>query len=378
MTTNLKTSIITIACIIFCHLASAQAKLSISGVVTAEKNLPVKSATVFLSGTKSFTATDDEGKFAFKALEPGVYKVVVKLHGYGANWANLMLQKDSDLKVKIHVKAPTPKADTLETSYDRAKKLEILEPNFLGLSDAGLASKILNPEVLNFKEDERKDRLEIVADDFLIIQNRELGYKITYLLKAFVYDRDKKIARYDGDGYFEDLPGGESAKQTWQQRRLHAYKGSLMHFARSVYKGADEPLKEGFLTQRLASEKIDFMLAFSSGSKRISADVISQPVAFDTLVSVIDDSSIALKFKKTMAVTYNPHKVASISKSVVPPGKKESVILVLNCSAIQIAQNEAVFDSRGNFVSNFPFRMLGFWDEMRVGDQLPFDYDPDK
>jgi hypothetical protein len=357
-------------------LATAQPRLSISGTVADEKNDIVKGATVFISGTQLITATDDKGQFGFYGLNAGTYQGVVKLMGYAPFTLNIMIrQKVNDVKISLKVNPFVLKEVVIGSDRDRSNKYDLFKDNFLGTTKNGRHCRMLNPEILTLKYNRKKNVLEATSDDFLIIENAELGYRIKYLLKAFEYHYNTGIANYDGEASFEDMEGADGLKQEWKKSRLKAYKGSLMHFLRAIYVSKDNALKEGFLTNTVFEETGKPCEHLNARMNRVLVD--PRQVGFDSLVTVIDTSFVSLNFHGGLFTVYYPKAVAKV-KAILTGGNGGKVWkpFVNDASILQMALKEAVIDSRGNFTNYHAFLIRGSWGEKRVGDQLPFEYQP--
>jgi hypothetical protein len=368
---------LTIITICISFFADAQSPLSISGTVVDEKDEIVKGATVFVSGTQLITATDDKGQFVFYGLRAGSYQVVVKLMGYATFAQNMMIrQKVNDLKISLKVNPFSLKEIVINNDRDRSNKYDLFKESFLGTTKNGRHCKILNPEIVNLTYNRKRRTLEATTDDFLIIENIELGYRIKYLLKAFEYHYNTTITNYDGETSFEDMDGPEELKQQWKKNRLKAYKGSLMHFLRAIYAGKDKALKEGFLTNTVFEETAKPWERLSVRMSRVLVD--PREVGFDTLVTVIDTSFISLKFHGGLFTVNYAKPVAKI-KSVITGGNGEKIwkSFINDASILQLALNEAIIDSRGSYTNYHAFLIRGSWGEKRVGDQLPFEYQPE-
>lgn len=79
------------------------------------------------------------------------------------------------------------------------------------------------------------------APQTLIIENKKLGYTIQYNLINFEADFKKKTTSYLGTSFFKE----NSSKKNIILNRMNAYKGSVMHFLRSLYNQDLE--KEGYI-----------------------------------------------------------------------------------------------------------------------------------
>jgi hypothetical protein len=108
--------------------------------------------------------------------------------------------------------------------------------NFIGKTDNSKACTITNPEVLKFYFYKKRNRLKVLASEPLQIVNMALGYKIKYALDSFVHEYGTEPGIYTGYPLFEEMAAVDSVQlSNWQENRLKAYNGSILHFMRSVY-----------------------------------------------------------------------------------------------------------------------------------------------
>jgi hypothetical protein len=350
--------------------AFAQGRYSVSGIVTDESGAIQKGATVFISGSQKITSTDNAGQFEFYDLNPGSYQLSVKLLGFYPFTENIQVH-DAAVKLNIKLKVKTivlnevviGNGDNWEANY------AIFKAQFLGTSDNARQCVITNPRVLSFGTAGR-NVLTADADEFLIVENKKLGYRVHYLLKDFKFDRKLLRTKLDGDTNFEELEGTPEMKIQWAQSRLAAYQGSLMHYLRSVY--TNKTVKEGFLTYQLY-ELADGKL----GMKSLKAD--SRLLKLDTITTVIDTSFISLKFT-AMQIVYDPERASSIQKSITDSLTRFNPVYnsgTYNVSSIlTLYLPKAIVDRKGSYTDYRTFLVQGNWGKRRVGDQLPFEYQP--
>ncbi|NNU34638.1 hypothetical protein HK413_12165 [Mucilaginibacter sp. S1162] len=64
-----------------------------------------------------------------------------------------------------------------------------------------------------FTYSKKKLLLGAESDNFLVIENRGLGYRVKFLLKDFKSDGINNIVSYGGQRLFEELPGSKSQKR---------------------------------------------------------------------------------------------------------------------------------------------------------------------
>ncbi|HWZ36613.1 MAG TPA: carboxypeptidase-like regulatory domain-containing protein [Mucilaginibacter sp.] len=347
--------------------ASAQSNFAITGKVTDEHGAPLKSATVFLSGSQKITACDDEGKFRLNSIEQGNYQLSVTIVGYFAYSQPVsVLGKSTNIDIKLKVKQTALKQVNIGGKDNFDARFKIFREAFLGKTKNAQACVILNPKVINFTT--KNGLLLADADDFLIIENPNLGYRIKYLLKNFGYNAKTDVTLYDGETNFEPMKGTDKMQKEWDKNRLKAYQGSFMHFLRSVYQ--NRALEEGF--------KIHSINTITRNDRMGTADIEydARTVWFDTLVQAIDTSFAAFKFKKLLFIYY-PRKALSAKNDMAYPKPILKVRVVRpSMTIISLHANEAIIDKRGAHRDFRDFLIEGNLARYRVGDQLPFEYQP--
>lgn len=350
--------------IIFLSIASealAQGNFNISGVVNDEKGIPIKGATVFISGTLRITASDDNGKFIFSEMNPGNFQLTVKMLGYFPYTSNILLKEKSiNVTISLAVKSLVLKEVIIGPNSQWEKNYKIFKQNFLGTSKNAESCTILNPEILNFST--TKTTLNASSDDFLIIENHNLGYRIKFLLKVFTYNNFTKITAYDGATSFENLERNENMQSRWVKNRFTAYQGSLMHFLRSVY--WNTAIKEGFLTHQLFCRQ--------RGTNTLPMD--PRLFSFKNHVNIIDTSFVSFVFS-SIYVKYDP-KMAPDSLAQYTHPLIIGVQLPEEESVLKLYLDEAIIDRTGSYGDYRSFLIQGYWSRKRVGDQLPFEYQP--
>jgi hypothetical protein len=346
-----------------------QGGYKLSGKITDEKGEPVKSATVFISGSTKITMTNDSGFFIFNDIEPGAFQLSVQMLGY-APYNQSVMMKASSLNFNITLKIKPIELNQVTIGSGESNwqaYYTIFKGQFLGTSTNAQECEILNPRVLHFYFNKKKGVLTADADKFLFVENKLLGYRIKYLLKDFEYDAKNNAAIYDGDTNFEELPGNERQKKRWLKNRDYAYKGSFMHFLRSVF--SKTTLQEGFIVNTLY--KFSYKDKDTYDGPTVSID--TRPILFDSLMTRIDSSLISLKFSP-IYVSYNPKKAAEILSKGNYPKKKEVELDDANTSIVKLPLKDVVIDRKGSYLNYRAFVLKGEFGAKRIGDQLPFEY----
>lgn len=237
-------------------------------ISAADTKTPIAGASVFLSNSSFGTSTDKDGAFTLNGLKPGQYNLIVSTVGYEDHSEIVTLNNDPvNLNVELSPKTTQLKEVVISgiSKADKKKALDQFKLDFIGTDDNAEDCKITNPQVLNFNYSENKTVLEAYTNEFLIVENRALGYRVKFLLKNFKSELLTGNVVYGGSEVFEELPGRSYEIKKWHQKRDEAYYGSAMHFYRSLFKDSLEDA--GFKIYRLHRE---------INSKRPSDDIIQQ------------------------------------------------------------------------------------------------------
>jgi hypothetical protein len=334
--------------------ATSQSLYSINGIVKNEEGKPIESATVFLSGSTQVTKTNANGRFSFNGLSSGSYEVVVRMLGYSSSKENALINSKSISKVLIlSPKNIQLKEVQIGKGRRRDEYLRTFFDTFIGVTRNAAFCTILNPEVIEFSTE--GNFLKAFSEEFIIVSNKSLGYKISYLLRDFKYDRKSATTIYDGACIFENLSGTESQQRKWAKNRLQAYKGSFMHYLRSLYVG--KTTGEAFLTY-----VVDY-------SKRPTDSLVD----VRQYVSKANANFVNFRFDMQLKVVY-VGKAAARSMLMIDPDPFKLASMPTSYATLFVDQ--AVIDKKGSYIDYKSFRLEGKWGVFRLGDQLPFEYMP--
>lgn len=372
MALKLKPLLLTLAAIFVTALVHAQIFLPVTGTVVDEKGEPAKGATVFISGSLFKTVTDDKGEFAINSLTAGSYQLVVKMMGYAIFNRDIILQqKPISLNIPLVINPIAISEVTIGPGDAWDSYYNLFKAQFLGTSRFAEGCEILNPKILSFNYNKKKGILTAEADDFILIDNKRLGYHIRYLLRDFQFTINSNTAIFDGDALFDEMDGSKSRHKDWARNRYDAYKGSFMHFLRAVY--TNNTLKQGFMAHALYKGFLkadgDFDVPWVT--------IDTRPVGFDSLVKKVDNTFVSLNTSQ-LYVTYAPKKAPSVKTGLTTATFKD-IKLDNNgteSTMVKLPFKQALIDRRGNYTNYRAFFIHGDMASRRVGDKLPFDYEP--
>ncbi|MGY3213418.1 carboxypeptidase-like regulatory domain-containing protein [Mucilaginibacter sp. HD30] len=296
-------------------LAMAQQTYNITGIVTDDKDAPIPGATIFIADSRKVTGSDKDGRFVFSQVQPGNYNLVVKMIGYQILQHAFMLQnKDARFRFKLaedNVMLNTVNITSMSLA-ERKRLLAIFTECFLGRSKNAAQCKILNTDDIKIRSDKRRNIITASSSDFLIIENKALGYTMKYLLNGFTYDRSgrQSLISFDGTLFFEDMKGNPRQQKKWEDERVNTYLGSVPHFFRSMFSNTLD--ENGFVVyQMLNRDAID---AYGQKRQKIPAQYSFPIKSFDKYVKTVDDNfktfnlGLLSKDSTELYIVYTPKK----------------------------------------------------------------------
>lgn len=231
----------------FSNLAFSQSGNITGTVKDAETGETLPFCNVFINNTTISTVTDMDGKFTLPNLESGPLEVGFSFMGYVAETRKVTLNPGGTLTVNLDMKPFATELNDVEIKASRDKTwerdLRKFENLFIGIDDAAANTQILNPWVIDFPVASEKGAFTAKADIPIEIENRFLGYKITFNLNEF-FDSPTNY-RIVGAARFEEMkPDSDSEKSTWEKNRAEVYRKSPMNMFRAILSGSQE--REGF------------------------------------------------------------------------------------------------------------------------------------
>jgi len=394
--------------LIFCLNIQAQKLYSISGTVKDKKGETLPGAGIYLSGYTTATVSNNDGLFNLGKLKPGSYEVVVQMIGY-LPYSKSVIIDDNDVKISIVLAENTVQLHEVVITADpnREKNLQIFKEFFIGKTPNSAKCKILNPNVLYIKYDGDQEILRVTSNEFLIVENKALGYRLKYMLNMFEYNYNTRIIYFSGLPVFEDLKGGGGKRKTWLKNREIAYAGSPQHFFQSLYRNKVE--EEGFIIYKrimtknpnrppdaiLLATKAKLMKKMHGAANihGVLADSLAliqhymdlpkefatldmSGVSTDTLVKSIYPDMKTINYKDDLYIMYTKEEESIkysnsghyIMRPLTVPNYEISVAKMLK-GPVSFYANGGMRDSKSLLYE-------GYWAYEKIGDMVPMDYVP--
>lgn len=391
----------------FCaHLSS---QIVIRGKVLLH-DTPVENVSIFLNNTTIGTTTDKDGMFSLN-IAKGSYQLIVSHLGFAtiehyldtdtySTPLHFSLKEEDVLLDEVVVKAPQNKD---EWKYN----FELFRREFIGASSLAQFCKIENPEVLHLNFNRQKNILTAYTDKPLLIKNEALGYEISYRLVKF--STQNNYTSYLGYAQFKELKGRKRKQKRWKKNRLKAYKGSQMHFFRSVLKNTTK--KEGFIINQFKRKKnenrpseeeidkareivaaSDKLVHFSMNKKNLatqldSAMLVLERVKLPKLIDYLYRSDIPssdiikktnehtyLQFENNLIVVYTKEKEEKgyILRGVFSKPRKA---LPQTSNIIPLVR-PSIINPNGTLREPLDLLNEGYWSYEKFAHALPLNYNP--
>ena len=214
-----------------------RAQFRIEGqVIDSVTQKPLSGINIFLSHTTIGVNSNEKGAFQLNNLKQGKYELVVSSLNYEDYIITISISSiNNPYLIKMKPTANILKEVVVE-SYDPkgwSKWGDQFLLNFMGSPVLANHCKLLNPEVVRFKFNDKTKRLRAFSNEKLIFENKNLGYKIHYLLTKFELDFNNKSFAYKGYPLFEELVTNKPKEaKKWAELRKETFQGSIRHFMR--------------------------------------------------------------------------------------------------------------------------------------------------
>ena len=351
-------------CLVLTSLPEAYAQAVVEGrVIDTESKEPLQGVHVFFSGTAIGTSTGPDGRYVLRNIPPGAYRLVVSIIGYERKKFDLELASedrktmDFGLYPVVYEMSEIFAGDLDKKWRRRLKRFENL---FLGETKQAESVTILNPEVLRF-DTNFWGRLSAEALAPLQLENRALGYRITYYMDEFEHTGTR--TRWDGEPVFTEMTSSDPARQSrWEENRREAFYGSLRHFLLALIR--DRVEEEGFVLYRV-QESISGIV--SENRFRISPD------------RIIEQGEESFLFE----MTFNGRLEITYTREEVDPRYMQWVrdtgqsLPASQVSWLELNERPITIDANGEIIEPYGATQMGYFAFQRLADLTPREYRPE-
>lgn len=347
-------------------LAVAQTATLTGTVKDAETGEALPFCSVFINNTTVSTATDMQGNYTLSGIEAGTVEIGFSFLGYTAQTRKITLKPGGTFTLNLNLVPLEQELTEQEVKASRDKSwerdLRKFQSLFLGIDEAAAQTSILNPWVIDFPIPTEKGTFLARAEQPIEIENRYLGYKITFNLTEFL-DAPTNY-RIVGAARFEFLtPDSDAQQALWEKNRATIYQRSPMNLFRAITKGTYE--REGFY---LYGDK-----AGGSASMNIRTDIFANelgksvvPYTADPLV--LPGSSpdeYLLQLKGRIEIHYQKGFAQANTYRDAP----------YPISWLEVKNGQVRVRENGTVLNPEDLVFSGDMDRKRISNLLPLDYD---
>ncbi len=335
----------------------------LQGFVRAATGGPLPGASVYLSGTTYGDAADARGRYRIGPVPSGAYQLVVSMVGYETETRDVVPAENPFVRVDVRLREATAALGGLQVEAERDRRWERHLARFtralVGESSNAARVRLLNPEALRFRL--RWGTLRAEADAPLVFENRALGYRLTYDLRAFAASASR--VSYDGGERFEMLePASDEEAARQAEARERAYRGSLRHLLRALLQ--DRVEEEGFSLRLVRDDRSGF------GSRWPST-----PASARRVMRVDSAGWGTLRVRGRLEITYRePEDPAYLQSDWFR--ERRSRPDPVQRSALVVERGRARVDPQGTPEDPFAITTSGYLAFERLADLVPEDYAP--
>ena len=364
MPTFLRWCLFTALLLLPASVATAQVAATITGTVTDEAGNPLPTVNVFIASSMNGMTTDNEGRYRLTGVPLGALRLYVSMIGFEPQARDIFVREARVYTIDFQLKEAVYEIGEITVTADNKKwkrQLEKFIGLFIGETPNASETKIVNPEVLDFTAKGGEFRAQ--ASEPLIIENKALGYRVTYFLKEFVAIPNQ--TRYDGEPLFEDM-SAESPEQKamWNARRDSAFYGSFRHFMLALLN--DKVQEQGFETYSIPAQQ-------SMGG---TARPGNQRYPIKTAEMLKDGETPGekiLDFEGFVQIIYTREveSEAYLRWQNRGPGRPK-----FRSSLIRLGNGPAIVDLKGDVLDPYGVTFYHYLAFERVADEVPKEYRP--
>lgn len=194
-------------------------------------------AYIYFNGTFVGTNSDQNGYFELDISKYASLPLTISALGYYSVTMTIVSTREPLLVyMKPKVFELNEVVINAKAGRERRVNLRLFKNAFLGETKNAANCEIINEKDIILKSFADNDSLKAFASKPILIDNKALGYKISYFLDEFELSKKNESFFFSGNIIFnEDLTTSGTQKQLFERRREQAYSGSRMHFFRALW-----------------------------------------------------------------------------------------------------------------------------------------------
>lgn len=370
-------------------------------VLSADQKAALAGVSVFLSNTSIGTTSNSAGEFQL-SVAAGKYELIASSIGYETHVETITTGNAGELTILLR-----PKAQVLDEVVVGAFEKngwntwgKFFLEHFIGTSEWAEGCVIKNTDVIKFRRDKIKNTITAIALDRLIIENKTLGFLISYQLEGFEYDFKTTYLVYMGYPLITPMKGNAARERRWKSKRDDLYYGSMMHFMRALYR--NKISESGYEVRRLVKTsniekqrvrdlyrnkalimQTNMLNKYdpSGDSTAYYEKILRQPdqiatfsnhlITGDSIAYAMDSVTAGVEFPDFLYIHYKKGKTPLKYRQLSPEnGRMASELTFMTPGPLEVQSN-------GNYFPPLKIISSGYWAwSEKIGSLLPFDYQP--
>lgn len=298
--------------------AAQNTTVTLSGKVTdITSGQPLSSISVYINNTTYSTQTGKDGTFLLGNISLQTFELTFSAINYETLVMSLDTQtatKPLDIRLKQNAITLNEVVVSGVSTNGWAQYGTTFTRDFLSYSPFSKNCEIVNPQVIRFRNNKKDNILKAYATEPLKIKNKALGYELTYWLEEYEHRFLQQIVQFNGYTQFAEMQGSKKKQNLWSKNRNTAYRGSLMHFLRSVYKGT--AAEEGFIVNLIKTISYKDLELYVP----VSSDTIGQSLLATYIAAILKnkpDADINAQHSQMIQWLKNDYSHAPLSVSLM-------------------------------------------------------------
>ncbi|MCS6967792.1 MAG: carboxypeptidase-like regulatory domain-containing protein [Bernardetiaceae bacterium] len=338
-------------------------------VIDSLSRKPIVTAWIFVNNTTLDTVSGRNGFFRLSGIPCGQHEVIITATGYLPSRLSIHTAKDT-LSLDTIKLLPTkhlPLQEMMGRTYQKRWQFffQRFKKHFIGDSPFASEIAILNPWVIYFEEIDKK-KWRALANDFLLIENLALGYRIKCYIEQFAVDG--QVAILDGCLFFQPIKTVDPKLiAKWNANRKMAYYGSLMHFLRCLAWSKNDSLYKVYQLRGLEN----FYHTHEPSPQFLSS--------FSELVTNTHYSyEYNFRFGRYYVQVnyYGAGEEMAYRRFVNRMTGIQRLPAAFRASWLASRHLEVTFNQLGYFNQPLAVEVYGYWEYLRIPHRLPITYFP--
>jgi hypothetical protein len=311
----------------------------------------ISSALVYFSGTFVRTNTDKNGKFELDISKFITMPLTISASGYYSVTLTIVSPEKPAL---IYLKPKENKlkqvvSNSIADDKERKKNLSLFKNTFLGTTSNARNCQIINENDIEFVS--CSDTLKAFSMKPILVDNKALGYSLTYYLDKFELYNKNITFSFSGNIFFSEALVEENKKEFYEVKRRETYDESVMYFFRSLWKNALD--SDGFVVKNMEDQLLDY-----------NEIVMQKDSLSKYLICHRDLSDKSQAEAPQCYIIFRKKEMIYDKRGKLDPA----------CFSIPFLINDIYFDKKGYFDSS-GIKWEGRMAKQRIADLLPYEYE---